>query len=178
MTVRGLVVVLAALAAGGCGSVHKTEWRSPGEGLGKVKKTAVLPLENLTSMQDAGRVVADVLSTELAARDLDVVDRGKSEASLAQVDLVPGGTIDRLAAIRLGEILGVDAVVFGSVAEAREADPGFGPNKAAVGLSLRMVDVKTGAYLLAGSYTATAGDESISVAARKAAAEVGKAVGK
>lgn len=167
-----------ALAAAGCGSVHKTEWRGNEAALGAMKSAAVLPLENLTSMQDAGRVVADVLSTELAARKLDVVDRGKSESSLASVDLLPGATVDRLAAMRLGEILGVDTVVFGTVAEASEAAPGVGARKAVVGLSVRVVDVKTGAYLLAGSYTASAGDDSITAAARLAAAEVGKAVGK
>lgn len=177
--VRGSwMTMLAAAWIAGCGTTHKAEYRSPGDGLAGVKSTAVLPLENLTAMQDAGRVVADVLSTELAARNLEVVDRGKSEASLASVDLIPGGTVDRLAAMRLGEILGVDSVVYGSVSEAREANPGNGPSKAVVGLSLRIVDVKTGAYLLAGSYTASAGDESITAAARKAAADFGKAVGK
>lgn len=177
--VRGSWMTMVAAAwIAGCGTTHKAEYRSSGDGLANVKSTAVLPLENLTAMQDAGRVVADVLSTELAARNLEVVDRGKSEASLASVDLIAGGTIDRLAAMRLGEILGVDSVVYGSVSEAREADPGNGPRKAVVGLSLRIVDVKTGAYLLAGSYTATAGDESITAAARKAAADFGKAVGK
>lgn len=181
MIVRGsrmTVVMLASAWIAGCGSTHKAEYRAAGNGLSAVKSTAVLPLENLTAMQDAGRVVADVLSTELAARDLEVVDRGKSEASLASVDMIPGGTVDRLAAVRLGEILGVDTVVFGSVSEARVADPGNGPRNAVVGLSLRLVDVKTGAYLLAGSYTASAGDDSITAAARKAAADFGEAVGK
>lgn len=179
VTVRmGVFAALALATLASCASVHSSEWRAGGGGLAAVKSTAVLPLENLTSMPDAGRIVADVLSTELAARKLDVVDRGKSEGSLSQVDLVPGATIDRLAAMRLGEILGVDTVLYGSVSEARQANPGNGPRKAVVGLSIRLVDVKSGAHLLAGSYTASSGDESITAAARAAAAEVGKAVGK
>ena len=177
VTVRRVGIAVLVAALGGCASVHSSEFRAPGSGLASVKSTAVLPLENLTAMPDAGRVVADVLSTELAARKLNVVDRGKSEASLASVDLVPGATVDRLTAMRLGEILGVDTVLYGSVSEAREADPGNGPRKAVVGLSLRLVDVKTGVHLLAGSYTASSGNESITSAARAAAAEVGKAVG-
>ena len=177
MTVRWMgCAAVAALA--GCASVHSSEFRAPGGGLAHVKSTAVLPLENLTAMPDAGRVIADVLSTELAAREVSVVDRGKSEASLRSVDLVPGATVDRLTAMRLGEILGVDTVLYGSVNEAREADPGTGPRKTVVGLSLRLVDVKTGVHLLAGSYSASSGDESITAAARAAAAELGKAVGK
>lgn len=178
MTMRakflGVALLLLSTA---CGSTHSSAWLGPESQRAAVKSTAVLPLENLTSMEDAGRVVADVLSTELAARKVDVVDRGKSEASLSKVDVIPGGTIDRLAAKRLGEILGVDAVVFGSVAEAQKADPPNGPRRASVGLTIRVVDVKSGNYLLAGSYTASAGDDSITGAARKAAAEIGKAVG-
>ena len=94
------------------------------------------------------------------------------------MDLVPGATVDRLTAMRLGEILGVDTVLYGSVSEARDASPGTGTTKATVGLSLRLVDVKTGAHLLAGSYTASSGNDSITAAARAAAAEVSKAVGK
>jgi len=172
----GFAAAVAALA--GCASVHSSEYRASGEGLASVKSTAVLPLENLTAMPDAGRVCADVLSTELAARNLSVVDRGKSESSLSSVDLVPGATVDRLTAMRLGEILGVDTVLYGSVSEARDASPGTGTTKATVGLSLRLVDVKTGAHLLAGSYTASSGNDSITAAARAAAAEVSKAVGK
>lgn len=176
---RGMgCAALAVVALAGCAKVHKSEYRASGDALSSVKSTAVLPLENLTAMPDAGRVVADVLSTELAARSLNVVDRGKSEASLSSVNLVPGATVDRLTAMRLGEILGVDTVLYGSVSEAHEADPGRGTSKAVVGLSLRLVDVKTGAHLLAGSYTASSGNDSITAAARAAAAEVGKAVGK
>lgn len=175
---KACAIGLAMAATAGCGSVHSSEWRGPDAARNAVRAAAVLPLENLTTLPDAGRVVADVLSTELSARRIDVVDRGKSESSLASVDLLPGATVDRLAAQRLGELLGVDAVLFGSVAEAAPASPGTGPRKAAVGLTVRLVDVKTGAYLLAGSYTASAGDDSITAAARLAAAEIGKAVGR
>lgn len=165
-------VVLGWSAA--CGSVHHSEYLAPEADRARVRSAAVLPLENLTAQPEAGKVVADAIADSLAAHKLQVVDRGRSEAALAKVDVVPGGTIDRLAAQRLGEILGVDAVVFGSVAEAgTSADAG----PQSLGVSVRMVDVKTGNWLLAGSYSAKGGD-SIGGAASKAAEAVGKAVGK
>src|SRR5207249_1508688 len=102
--------LLAVVALGCGGQVHRSEYLAPAEARVAVHSAAVLPLENLTARPDAGKAVADQLAIELAARKLVVVDRGRAEAALAKVDVVPGGTIDRLAAQRLGQILGVDAV--------------------------------------------------------------------
>lgn len=173
----GIAGGVVLLAASGCGRFHKSEWRGGDGARAGVRSAAVIPLENLTAVPDAGRLVADVLSTELAARRLLVVDRGRAESSLVSLGIVSGGTVDRLTAQHLGEILEVDAVVFGSVSEAREASPGTGTPRATVGVSLRVVEVKSGTLLLAGSYAASAGDDSITEAARRIASEIGKAVG-
>ena len=154
------------------------EAMAPEKDRGEVRSAAVLPLENLTGTQDAGKIVADVLSTELAARKVTVVDRSRAEASLERVDVITGGTVDRLAAQRLGEILGVDAVVYGSIAEADDGKSVPGPRHANVGLTIRVLNVKSGNFLLAGSYTAEAGSDSMTAAAHKAADRIAKAVGK
>lgn len=173
-----LLVAGMAVALSGCSTVLSREYLASPQARQEVHSAAVLPLENLTASQDAGKVVADLLSTDLAARNVQVIDRGRAEASLSQVDIVSGGTVDRLAAQRLGQILGVDAVVFGSVAEAGDGRTHPGPKSADVGLTVRVLDVKTGSYLLAGSYTAEAGHDSITRAARIAADRVAAAVGK
>jgi hypothetical protein len=173
-----LAFAVTAAAGGGCTTLHSREFLAPETQREAVKSAAVLPLENLTATLDEGKIVADLVSTELSARKLSVIDRGRAEASLARVDVVSGGTVDRLAAQRLGEILGVDAVVFGSVSEAQAGTNALGPTHASVGLTVRVVDVKSGQYLLAGSYTATAGKDAVTDAARKAAGEIAKAVGK
>ena len=173
-----MIVALAASAA--CApSAMRSEYRPAGaaRASARVRSAVVLPLENLTAMPAAGKVAADALATELAAHRWKVVDRDRAEQILDQLDVVPGGTIDRIAALRAGELLGVDAVVFGSVAEADDGGEETGPSDAEIGLSLKVLDVRTGQFLLAGSYAASGGSEAVSGAARRAAEEVGKAVG-
>lgn len=174
------IVAAAALVAtlAGCGGVVSREYLAPEKMRREIRSAAVLPLENLTAMQDAGKIVSDVLSTELASHSVTVVDRARAEASLGKMDMVSGGTVDRIAAQRLGEILGVDAVVYGSIAEAADGTARPGPRHADVGLTVRVLDVKTGGYLLAGSYTATSRGDSITGAAHRAADRIAKAVGK
>lgn len=173
MNVRVLLPLLAALAVGaaGCGSFHRSEYLAPEASRKAIRTAAVLPLENLTSRPDAGRIVAEHLATELGNGGVKVVD---SAAALKKLDLVSGGTVDRLVAMRIGEMLDVDAVVFGSVAEALDGEAPNGPKKPTVGVTLRVVDVKSGDWLLAGSYSAYAGSEN--GAAAKAATQVAKAV--
>ena len=170
-----VVLCLAASAAiSACGGVHRSEFVGPEASRKAVRTAAVLPLENLTSLQDGGRIVADQISAELTGLNLKMTERGQAEAAMKKLDVVPGGTIDRLAAQRLGEILGVDAVLFGSIAEAQNGEAKLGPDHATIGITVRMVVVKTGETLLAGSYTGTAGTET--EAAHKAAGVIGQAV--
>lgn len=172
------VVVIAALSGAACTSpAMRSEYRPAAAARARVRTAAVLPLENLTAMPSAGKLAADALATELGAHHWKVVDRDRAEQVLGQLDVVPGGTIDRIAAMRAGELLGVDAVVFGSVAEAVDGDETIGPREAEIGLSLKVLDVRSGQWLLAGSYVASGGNEAVSGAARRAAEEVGKAVG-
>lgn len=174
MNVR-VLFLFAALAAGaaGCGSLHRSEYLAPEAARQAVRSAAVLPLENLTSRPDVGRIVSEHLATELGNGGVKIVN---ADAAIKKLDLVSGGTIDRLVALRLGEMLGVDAVVFGSVAEALDGEGSIGPRKATVGVTLRVLDVKSGDWLLAGSYSASAGSEN--GAAAKAATQVAKAVRK
>jgi len=162
----------------GCGAVTGREYLAPEKERQDIRSAAVLPLENLTSTRDIGKIVADELATELAARKISVIDRGRSEASLDRIDVVAGGSIDRLAAQRLGEVLGVDAVVYGSVEEAGDGHAEDGPHHADVGIMVRVLDVRTGGYLLAGSYTACAAGDSLTSAAQRAADRVARAVGR
>ena len=168
--------VTCALGATSCGGVVAREYHAKDARV--IKSAAVLTLENLTSAQDEGKVVADLLSTALSARNIEVVDRARAESSLARVDVISGGTVDRLAAQRVGELLGVDAVVYGSVAEAGDGKMTSGPRHADIGVTVRVLDVKSGSYILAGSYTSCAGSDSLASAAHTAADRIAKAVGR
>jgi len=168
-------VVFALLLATGCVETHTSTYLAPETDRRQIKSAVVLPLENLTSSKDAGSVAADVFATELVSRRLSTVDREHAEAALRQLNLVPGATVDRIAARHIGEILKVDAVVFGSISELDDGAQPLGPPKRGVGVTVRVVDVKSGSYLLAGSYSASA--DSVLGATRRVAEEVGKQVG-
>lgn len=174
MLAAALLAASFGPAVSACGSVHRSEYLASEAERREVRKAAVLPLENLTATPDAGRVVAEEISAELTRARIDVVDRASAESAFAKLELTPGGAVDRLAARRLGEILGVDAVVIGTVAEATDGAARPGPSRPTIGLSVRVVDVKSGNYLLAGTYTAAGGSNN--AAAAKAAGEIAKAV--
>jgi polysaccharide biosynthesis protein PelC len=122
----------------------------------RARWTAVLPLVNLTSYPNAGRIVGELLTTELYAQtDFQLMEMTEMLQKLKgnQDDL--DQVLDRAVALRVGKRLGVDTVIFGSVTEYRykrglDEDP-------VVGINIRMLDVKNDKILWAGSDSATGG---------------------
>ena len=120
------------------------------------RHAAILPLVNLTTYPHAGRIVGDLLTTEMYAssgfrimESTEMLERLKGEEE--DLDRV----LDRTVAQRIGARLGVDTVVFGSVTEYRykrglDEDP-------VVGINIRMLDVKSGNILAVGSRSETGG---------------------
>ena len=120
------------------------------------RHAAILPLVNLTTYPHAGRIVGDLLTTEMyASTSFRIMEstvmlerlKGKEE----DLDRI----LDRAVAQRIGKTLGVDTVVFGSVSEYRykrglDEDP-------VVGINLRMLDVPSGDILWVGSRSETGG---------------------
>lgn len=147
----GIAVVIVALA--GCSSLHAHEIASKTE-LAKVEKIAVLPFENVTSVRDAGPAVTRELAKALAAKKLELIDDKKLEVAHSRVDPPPRSAVDRLVAIRVGQLVGADAVVYGTVTET--ATPGTDAvNLPALGVSVRVVEVDTGRIIFSGTYSAT-----------------------
>lgn len=153
---QGLAAVCAVLMAFimGCsyqrGSVETGNLRPEG------RHAAILPLVNLTTYPHAGRIVGDLLTTEMYAstrfrilESTGMLERLKGEEE--DLDRV----LDRAVAQRIGKTLGVDTVVFGSVTEYRykrglDEDP-------VVGINIRMLDVPSGDILWVGSRSETGG---------------------
>jgi curli biogenesis system outer membrane secretion channel CsgG len=120
------------------------------------RHAAILPLVNLTTYPHAGRIVGDLLTTEMYAssgfrimESTEMLERVKGE----EEDLER--VLDRTVAQRIGSRLGVDTVVFGSVTEYRykrglDEDP-------VVGINIRVLDVKSGDVLAVGSRSETGG---------------------
>ncbi len=122
----------------------------------RARRVAVLPLVNLTSYPNAGRIVGDLLTTELyAMTDFQLMERTEMLQKLKGENEDIDEVLDRSEALKVGKALGVDTLIYGSVTEYRykrglDEDP-------VVGLNIRMLDISTGEVLWAGSESRTGG---------------------
>lgn len=150
------VLLLAGLLLAGCsvGRINSRDFAPPGAGLPAGATVAVLPFENLTNHPNAGRIAADLVSTELyGVGDVRMVEAGRVRSRLSELksaDAGPAAASDfqadaPLDAQAAGRALAVDAVLAGSVSE-------YGyqhglREEPVVGLSARLVRVSDGAVL-------------------------------
>lgn len=151
-----LLVVITSVffILGGCTATYKTT-SDRKSGIDEQRKVlALLPLVNLTSYPNAGRIVGDILATELYARSSFQLLERTEMAEKIQGDVKdPEAVVDNAAAVRLGKKAGAEMVLCGSVSEYRykrglDEEP-------AVGINLRLLDVEGNRVLWAGSVSAT-----------------------
>jgi curli biogenesis system outer membrane secretion channel CsgG len=127
-----------------------------GEIHSRARHAAVLPLVNLTSYPNAGRIVGDLLATELyALTDFRIMERTEMLETLKGAEEDLDQVLEKAVALKVGKSLGVDTVIYGSVTEyaykkGLDEDP-------VVGINVRMLDVKTEKILWAGSKSGTGG---------------------
>ena len=119
----------------------------------------VAPFANLTGTKDAHKVIVGLLD--------EVLVSGGKYSSVSN-DLVlkaiykicaNGAVIDRTQAQKLGQSLKADAVIIGTVSEYwyQEEQKYYPDREPAVGITARLVDVKTGAVIAATSVSKTGG---------------------
>ncbi len=122
----------------------------------QARHVAVLPLVNLTFYPHAGQIVGDLLATEFyASTDFLLMERTEMLEKLKKSEDDLDRVMDGAVALRVGKELGADTVVFGSVSEYRykrglDEDP-------VVGVNVRLLDVKSGKILWAGSRSGIGG---------------------
>ena len=122
----------------------------------KARWVAILPLVNLTSHPNAGRIVTDLLSTEIyATTDFQVMEQTEMLSKFKGKETDLEEVLEKAVALKVGKSLGVDTIIFGSVSEFRykrglDEDP-------VVGINIRMLDVKNDRVLWAGSKSSTGG---------------------
>lgn len=155
-TQRIFYVLLACLLLFGCTATYRTQSSDLQDERQKKKLAVLLPLTNLTSYPNAGKIVGDILATELYARAnfkilerTEMTEKLQSEAKDKDVDVV----IDNASALKLAANLGAEIVIYGSVSEYRykrglDEEP-------AIGINLRLLDVSAKRVLWAGSVSAT-----------------------
>lgn len=122
----------------------------------RARLVAILPFVNLTSYPNAGKIVGDLMTTEFyALTEFQIKERTdmleKLKGTEEDLDMV----MDKTVALRVGKLLDVDTVIFGSVTEFRykrglDEDP-------VVGINIRMLDIPTEKILWNGSKSAAGG---------------------
>jgi TolB-like protein len=182
-TVRalGLVGMAALQVLAGCAGMGPATYVHPNYDFSRVKKVAVLPLENLTADQSAGEKMRKVIITELLATGVvDVIEPGQVNRVLAQQNLQNLTAMSSEDFKKVGAALGAQMIIVGSV-ESYDRIAVGGVQAPEVTLTLRGVDVESGTVVWATSHTQGGATlaarlfgltgESLSEVARKAAHE-------
>lgn len=125
------------------------------------KRIAVLEFEDKTEHGKGklSEIVTDILITELVGSErFIVVERTKIKKILKEQKTSVSGIVDPATAVEIGRLMGVNAVVIGSVSEfgirkAKTGIPGFRREKEILQavVDIRLVDVQTGVILVAES---------------------------
>jgi TolB-like protein len=105
----------------------------------KVTRIAITEFTYGDEFNDFSRNVQDILYTNLIQRGMTVVEREKMEQVLNELGKSFSGMIDSSTAAEIGKMLGVEAIVVGTVADMGNS----------VDLRARLVDVEKGAAITA-----------------------------
>lgn len=160
-----LMVGLSMLALAGCATVDEayfldTETRANvfvGAVNPKIKTIAVMPFK--APKEDLGGAVADVFVTELLrTRRYDVLERGRMAQVLSEAELALAGVSSAKAA-EVGNMMGADAVVIGTVDEYSKVKHGWHED-AFIGMSARLIDCKSGQVVWSVDLARRADDKS------------------
>lgn len=141
----------------GCSGVKSKVYMNPNTNFGFIKRVAVLPFENLTSDRFADKKVRDVFVTSLLSTELiDVPELGEVLKALESQGIASPEAVTGDVAKSLGQILGVQGLVLGTVEEysVNRTMAGSFPE---IAVSLRMIDAKTGNIIWSISHTEKGG---------------------
>ncbi len=156
-----LLGVVPLLITAGCGHQYVSARAEDGSDLSSIKTVAILPFENMTKYYEAGKILPDLIATELyISRRFKVMERTEAVAICAEEGIRIPEAMDAEYAQTLGKKLGVDGVMIGSVSEywyrvSREEDEEVEP---AVGINARLISVATGEVVWAASVTRSSYD--------------------
>lgn len=144
------VVVLAGCVAAPAPSTSAPEPApGPGPAIDEIPKTmAILPFENNSvtdpqRFEPLSRGLAAMLITDLqqSAGAMTIIEREKIQSLLKEVALSQSGSVDKATAVRVGRILGAQAIAFGSFMVLMDQ----------VRIDVRIVKVETSEMLMAES---------------------------
>lgn len=110
-----------------------------------IRKVAVLPFQNTTNHREAGEIVTDLFVQELFNTGMLIVeDRGNIQEFFIRQRIRKKGEVDLDTIKMLGMQLQVDGVILGIVEEYYQEVGTRGESSPKIGLSVRMLNTKTG----------------------------------
>ncbi|MFH1288701.1 MAG: CsgG/HfaB family protein [bacterium] len=150
------LICIGVLLTVGCGASMRTYLKEEAP-LHKVKKLAILPFDNMSKDKSAGEKLAYIFSIELmTSEQFRVVEPGEVEKALKEVKVRAKGGIGTLEISdvqKIGEALGVDAVLLGTIDTfemGKKEDP-------IISMDIHMLDTKDGSLIWQVNYIATGG---------------------
>ena len=160
------------------GCATSEEFVRPDTNFTKYKRVAVLPLVDYPAFPGSGVQVADIISMKLLSSKLTILDRIQTSQILNEQSIGMSGIIDNNTAPEVGKILGVQALLTGSINEYGtttvdiQVVQGGKPapmDISAAGITLKLIDCETGQIIWAGSARGTkVGNHVEAIAASKA----------
>ncbi|MFV1951831.1 MAG: GNA1162 family protein [Nitrospinota bacterium] len=116
--------------------------------LSNVKSIAVMPFNNLSNKKDADRIVRNIFIAELFKnRSFRVEEFGNIRRFLIQQRVKSINDIDTRKIKILGQRLGVDAIIAGTVEEYSDGMKGDMSSVPVIAISARMIDTDSGKIL-------------------------------
>lgn len=157
-TLKGALLVLltsiGTMAFFACSSgVPTTQFANPSFDFSYLQRVAVIPFANLSSDSQAGERATRLIITELLASGaVDVVEPGEVQAALRNLGSSRMTAPSAEEASGLGEALGVQGLVIGTVAQSEVIRIGSAL-RPVVTLDAQMLETDTGAIVWAATHT-------------------------
>ena len=181
-----LLILLVIISIFGCATSE--EFVRSDTNFSKYKQIAVLPLIDYPTVPGSGIQVADILSMKLISSKLIILDRTQTSQILNEQSIGMSGIIDGSTSPEVGKILGVQALLTGSINEYGtttvdiQVVQGGKPapmDISAAGITLKLIDCETGQIIWAGSARGTQmGNRVEAMAASKAVDDLLKSFNK
>lgn len=157
-----ILPVLGAAAMIGCGYSFTQSLKPDTGNLSEIKTVAVAPFGNLSTSDEAGDVVSEMLTQAVLGKGKYKVIRSAHLAmNLKEVFKQERLILDREQAVRIGRAFKADAVLYGTVTEywyleERKYQPAP-EREPAIGVNARLVDVRSGVVIGVASVSRTGG---------------------
>ena len=163
--------VILGLVLGGCATVGP---KSISSGFVPPKTMALLPVANSSKDENCPQMVRSIFQKALADRGYNVLDPEKTDEVLnAKFTTVDGDQLKNTESAKLGESLGVESLMYGTILDCKSLNVGVYSNKE-VEIDFKLVDARTGQTLW--EQQKKAWDKELTTARLDAAVALGQGV--